>query len=195
MTEPREDLTPDEQESLRRLPREAGLPPGLEDATVAALHQRGLLRRSRERGIHPALAIAASLLLFAGGLAVGRLGTAPPLPEDGRPRFAFFLYEGPEYQQPAPGAMAQRVGEYVAWASEKRTNGVIEGGEKLRDDIDLAVEPDGRTGEATAASGEPRLAGYFLVRASDRSAAAEIARTCPHLRYGGSIVIREIDPT
>ena len=170
MTETQDDLTPDEQESLRRLPREAGLPRGLEDATVAALHQRGLLRRSR-------------------------LGTASPLPEDGRPRFAFFLYEGPEYRQPAPGAMAQRVGEYVAWASEKRTNGVVEGGEKLRDDIDLAVEPDGRTGEATAASGEPRLAGYFLVRASDRSAAAEIARTCPHVRYGGSIVIREIDPT
>jgi hypothetical protein len=189
MMESQDDLTPDEQESLRRLPREAASPPALEDATVAALHGRGLLRRSQPRGIHPVLAIAASLLLFAGGLAIGRVGTVPSLPDDGRPRFAFFLYEGPEYQQPAPGAMAQRVGEYVAWASEKRANGVVEGGEKLKEDADFAV------GEAVASAGQPRLAGYFLVRATDRSAAAEIARSCPHVRYGGSIVIREIDPT
>lgn len=30
--------------------------------------------------------------------------------------------------------------------------------------------------------------------AADRSALA-IARSCPHVRYGGSIVIREIEPT
>jgi len=34
-----------------------------------------------------------------------------------------------------------------------------------------------------------------VVQAQDRRAAAEIARTCPHVRYGGRIVIREIEPT
>ena len=115
--------------------------------------------------------------------------------EDDRPRFALFLYEGPEYDQPAPEAMAQRVREYVAWATEKRENGVVEGGEKLRDDGDLAIEPDGRTDEAAIMPGASRLAGYFVVQADDRRAAAEIARTCPHVRYGGRIVIREIEPT
>jgi hypothetical protein len=33
------------------------------------------------------------------------------------------------------------------------------------------------------------------VQAEDRGAAAAIARTCPHVRYGDGIVIREIEPT
>lgn len=196
MTGTDDDLTPDERDALGRLPREAFPPPGLEDATVSALTARALLRpASRTRGIPPWLAIAASLLLFAGGLAIGRLGGAPRLVDDGRPRFALFLYEGPEYDQPPPDGMAQRVQEYVAWATEKRANGAVEGGEKLREDADLAIEPDGSTAEVTAVPGASRLAGYFIVQADDRRAAAEIARTCPHVRYGGRIVIREIEPT
>jgi hypothetical protein len=135
------------------------------------------------------------LLLFAGGLAIGRLGGTPRSAEDGRPRFALFLYEGPEYDQPPPDGMAQRVQEYVAWATEKRANGAVEGGEKLREDADLEIEPDGRTGQVAAVPDGSRLAGYFIVQADDRRAAAEIARTCPHVRYGGRIVIREIEPT
>jgi hypothetical protein len=196
MTGMDDDLTPDEREALGRLPRESAPPPALEDATVAALARRRLLRRAhRTLPIRPWLAIAASLLLVLGGLAIGRLGLTPQSAEDGSPRFALFLYEGPEYDQPAPEAMAQRVREYAAWATEKRENGVVEGGEKLRDDGDLAIEPDGRTGEAAAVPGASRLAGYFVVQAVDRRAAAEIARTCPHVRYGGRIVIREIEPT
>lgn len=190
-----DDLTPDERDALRRLPREAAPPPALEDATVAALAGRGLLRRMPPaRGIPPALAIAASLLLFLGGLALGRLGGSSTPPEDGRPRFALFLYEGPEYDHARPEAMERRVQEYVAWASEPRQNGVIEGGEKLREDADVTIDSGG-TGEASPGAGESRLAGYFIVRARDRRAAVEIARTCPHVRYGGSIVVREIEPT
>jgi hypothetical protein len=195
MTGTDDDLTPDERDALERLPREAAPPPGLEDATVSALVARGLLRpASRARDIHPWLAIAASLLLFAGGLAIGR-GGSPRLAEDGRPRFALFLYEGPEYDQPLPDGMALRVQEYVAWATEKRANGTVEGGEKLREDADLVIEPEGSTGEVAGVPGASRLAGYFIVQADDRRAAAEIARTCPHVRYGGRIVIREIEPT
>jgi hypothetical protein len=195
MTRTDDDLTPDEREALRRLPREATPPPGLEDATVAALGARGLLRRPAARpGVSPWLALAASLALFAGGLAVGRSGGITSPPADGRSRFALFLYEDSDYSQPSPGGMEARVQEYVAWASEPRENGSVEGGEKLRDEPG-AVVATGRVTAEPAPGGEPRLAGYFLVRAADRAAALEIARTCPHLRYGGSIVVREIEPT
>ncbi len=189
-----EDLTPAERDALGRLPREAVPPRRLEDTTVAALTTRGLLRPGR-RAIHPALALAASLLIFAGGLVLGRLSGAPDAPADARPRFALFLYEGPGYDQPAPGALEQRVQEYVAWASAEREDGEIEGGEKLREDADVAIEPGGAASTIPLRPGEPRLAGYFLVRAADRHAAVEIARSCPHVRYGGRIVVREIDPT
>jgi hypothetical protein len=196
MTGTDDDLTPEERDALGRLPREAAPPAALEDATVAALTARGLLRHSpRTRSIQPWLAIAAAIALFVGGLALGRLGESPGTVDDGRPRFALFLYEGPEYDQPPPESMPQRVQEYVAWATEKRADGVVEGGEKLRKDADFAIAPDGSVGEVATVPGASRLAGYFVVRANDRRAAAEIARTCPHVRYGGRIVIREIEPT
>jgi len=34
-----------------------------------------------------------------------------------------------------------------------------------------------------------------MIRAADDRSALAIARNCPHVRYGGSIVIREIEPT
>jgi hypothetical protein len=191
-----DELTSEERDALGRLPREADPPAGLEQATVAALTARGLLRRPRRR-FDAALALAASVLIFAGGLAVGRLvgDTAQAPPADGRPRFALFLYEGPEYAQPAPGGMDQRVREYASWASAERAGGTVEGGEKLTDGDDVAIEPDGSTGSVPVPPVESRLAGYFLIRAADQRTALEIARSCPHVRYGGRIVVREIDPT
>jgi hypothetical protein len=190
-----DELTPEERDALARLPREADPPAGLERATVAALAARGLLRRPRRR-FDIVLALAASVLLFAGGLALGRFGGGTaPAPPDGRPRFALFLYEGPEYDQPAPGAMDQRIEEYVAWASAERSDGAVEGGEKLKDGDEVAIEPDGSAGSVPSSPGEARLAGYFLIRAADQRTALEIARTCPHVRYGGRIVVREIEPT
>jgi hypothetical protein len=59
----------------------------------------------------------------------------------------------------------------------------------------VAIEPDGSAGGAPLPPGEARLAGYFLIRAADRRTALEIARSCPHVRYGGRIVVREIEPT
>jgi len=191
-----DELTPEERDALARLPREAEPPAGLEQTTVAALAERGLLRRPRRR-FDATLALAASVLLFAGGLALGRFGgeTAPAPPGDGRPKFALFLYEGPEYAQPAPGGMDDRVEEYVAWARAERTDGAVESGEKLKDGDDVAIESDGSAGTVPSPPGEPRLAGYFLIRAADQRTALEIARSCPHLRYGGRMVLREIEPT
>jgi hypothetical protein len=83
----------------------------------------------------------------------------------------------------------------VAWASAERKDGAVEGGEKLKDGDDVAIEPDGSIGPVAPAPGASRLAGYFVIRAADRRTALEIARTCPHVRYGGRIVLREIEPT
>jgi hypothetical protein len=186
-----DELTPEERDALSRLPRAAAPPPGLEQATVALLAARGLLRPPGRR-FRAVLALAASVLVFVGGMMVGRFGTtsAPTEPEDQRPRFVLFLYEGPEYDQPPPGAMDERVREYSAWAGEERREGTVEGGEKLKDGDDVVIG----AGEAPGAE-EFRLAGYFLIRAADQGSALAIARSCPHVRYGGSIVLREIDPT
>jgi hypothetical protein len=40
---------------------------------------------------------------------------------------------------------------------------------------------------------ENAIGGYFLIRARDYQQAVSIAENCPHLRYGGTIEIRQID--
>ncbi len=195
MNQPNGDLTHEEREAIARLPREALPPPALEDATVASLLSSGLLRppRRSRRVLEWGLAAAAAIALFVGGYFTGlgeRGTTAPELP-----RFLLLLYEGPEYRNTPPGREAERVREYGQWAAERGALGQLESGEKLSDDVGLTIETDGSVSSVPPSSSETRLAGFFMIRAPDDRSALEIARTCPHVRYGGSIVIREIDPT
>ena len=80
MTDPN-DLTPAERRAFEALPREAEPPTSLEGRTVALLQARGVLAvplrplATPARGWHPAWlvgALAASLALFASGIAVGQ---------------------------------------------------------------------------------------------------------------------------
>jgi hypothetical protein len=48
---------------------------------------------------------------------------------------------------------------------------------------------------ASAADTAGALLGFFLVRAGSLDEAETLARGCPHLRHGGTIAVREVDPT
>jgi hypothetical protein len=196
MTDSTEELTPREREAFDRLPREAAPPAALEEAAVAALRARGLLRSrtaARRRPLAIAIALAASVALFVAGLQVGRReAEAPPA---AAAQYMLLLYEGPEYRQPARGHEAERVREYSAWAGERAARGELVAGEKLRDDGDVIIGSDGAVRTTPPAAGSARLAGFFVIRTSGPDRALEIARGCPHVRHGGSIVIREIEPT
>ncbi len=200
MTESNEELTPDERSAIDALPREALPPAGLEDATVAALRARGLLAsgraRRRWRGVQLVAGLAAATSLFLGGLALGR--RAAETGDGGRtgPRYLLLLYEGPEYARPQAEQEQERVMEYGNWARTHAAGGQIEGGEKLKDeDAEVVIGSNGRVSTTPPDPAATRLAGFFLIRATDESSALAIAKTCPHVRYGGSIVIREIDRT
>jgi hypothetical protein len=39
------------------------------------------------------------------------------------------------------------------------------------------------------------LTGLFIIRAASEAEALAIARTCPHLRYGGRVDVRPIEET
>lgn len=197
MTDPDSELTRQERDALAQLPREAVSPPALEDATVEALLARGLLRRrtaARRRVVEIGLALAASALLFVGGLVVGRRQGASE-PAGDAPQFVLLLYEGVEYRAAPPGQEDTRVREYAQWAGERAAQGELVTGEKLREEPDVVIGTDGAVRTAAAPAGEARLTGFFIIRAPDRGHALEIARSCPHVRYGGSIVLREIEPT
>lgn len=191
--EPEEELP-----ELRSLPRETPLPPDLEDRVVAALRRHGLLPARPIRGWslagRAAAAAAAAVLLFASGWMMrARRPSASPASQ---PTFVLLLRDGPTYQPAKEGEHQQRVAEYRAWAQKLRQAGVGISGEKLKDEAQVltgsgaeVLPPEG-SGEALGVIG-----GFFFLDVSDAQQAADIAKDCPHLRHGGTIEIRPIDPT
>jgi hypothetical protein len=75
------------------------------------------------------------------------------------------------------GRWARALGDGVRWV----------GGSELHDVVAQLGSPPSAPGASIE-----RLAGYFVLEAPSREQAAEAARTCPHLRYGGRVVVMTI---
>lgn len=173
---------------LRGLSRGPSPAADLEDRVVNELRHRGLLHdgASWRRRL---LAAAAAVVLFGGGWLVGRDGSQPPPAAPPEARYVLFLLGGAE---PGPDEAA-RVDEYRAWAVELARDGKLAGGEKLGPSGWLL---DAEAGVSTpVALPEEGLSGFFLLTTEDPEEALEIARSCPHLRHGGEVLLRPIVPT
>ena len=139
-----------------RAARVDGVPPrGLEETTVAALRERGLVRPPRRRLMAVAALVAmAAALVVAVGWSVMRqsaLGPAPP----SSPRFVLLLYAGTD---PVAGTPDTRRSEYAQWARDVAAGGTAISGEELSDDA--REVPAGRR----AAGGRRRPAAARLLR-------------------------------
>ena len=160
------------------------LPEGLEGRVVERLRREGFFGGHRFRMRQLAVAIAAAVL-FAAGVFAGRMGAKTSTPEF---NYVLLLQEGASYQPASQDTEAtRRVAEYRDWASTLRSHGVDISGLKLQDRADSFGKAD------SASLGE--LAGLFMVKARSMEEARHIAETCPHIRYGGGIVIRPIEKT
>ena len=166
-------------------------PSGLEDRVVESLRARGLLDAQRRgpRRIVPArwawpAAIAAGLLLFAGGFTLGRVPVQTA--GAGMGRYTLLLYEGPGFNT-AGKPEAELVAEYTAWAGELAGRGSLVAGEKL-------AAREWILG-AGGSAGQQEPAGFFIIAARTDDEALAIARSCPHLRYGGTVAVRPVEPT
>jgi hypothetical protein len=186
-----EEWTPEERERLRAARAELVPPPDLEDATVAALRHRGLVTRRFPHGagvaafrrkavVATALLTLAATLVMAAGWSVMHRAVAPITPSPS-PRFVLLLYAGADPIAGTPGTRRQ---EYAQWARDLSSRGITISGEELSEEtrqVGSTVPP---------AADLPR--GFFVVTAADLEAAQRIASSCPHLRYGGRIVVKRI---
>jgi YCII-related domain-containing protein len=146
-----------------------------EERLVQLLAAEGLLNRRRFR----AAPAAAMLVLLFGAFWLGTIWhLRAPFAAPAGQRYVLLLYEGPAYR-PGTGHAA----EYAAWMHTPHPDGEVIAGEEL-------------TGEGArlgpAPGGELLPAGFFIVEAPDEAALLRLARTCPHLRHGGSIAIRAL---
>jgi len=156
-------------------------------------------------------AIAASLLV---GLILGRrsmmpgaervesvvVATPSAAPTAGKQRFLLLL-EGPARTRAdgvppsAADSVAERalVQEYGAWAGRLARSGALVMAEKLADDEITILARDGAISPARNPADE--VGGFFLIQVADAAEAHRIARECPHLKYGGTVQVRRIEPT
>lgn len=167
----------------------------LAGATSGRTQPTGIQRRWRHlRSGVVGVAAGVAAFLFASQLPVGWLagGTTPRADAAGR-QYLLLLYQEPGGSLSAEES-ENRVGEYSAWASAGRRAGTILMGAKLASARQRL--PD--LGERHPSPDEPGndddvVVGYFRLSADSMEEALKIARTCPHLRYGGRLELRPID--
>jgi hypothetical protein len=189
MPEDDNDWTSEEAEALRALSSGGTAPAALEEKTVERLRGEGLLPVRPPVSRRWWLAAAAGTALFAAGLVVGsRLPGSTGTPA-AAPDFVLLLYERGAVGRIAPAEEQARVEEYRAWAKRLRREGVRIRGERLEPETRWLGPP------TSGGAGDLLLGGYFVVSARNFAAAVAIARTCPHLKHGGTIEVRAIAAT
>ena len=191
------DLTPDEQKRFESLPREMTPPEEWETAVVGALRRQGLLgARNPSRWGWPGVAwvAAPALVSLALGLLIGASwvrGGADPAGE--LPRYLLILRSGDEFK-PEATPEAHRA-EYADWAVNTLPRGTFLSGEELAEN-GWALRRIRGTVEANpldkATDSREPVAGFFLIQAANAESAVTMAKTTPHLKYGGTVEVRPI---
>src|SRR5579872_1303285 len=112
-------------------------------------------------------------------------------------QYLLLLYDDPQYwtklspeeKQKAmarSGAFRERLQEKNLWVAGRKL--ADEAGRVLRKKNSNIIATDGPYSET-----KEWLAGFFLIEAPDYNAAVEVSHDCPHLEYGGTIEVREVD--
>lgn len=115
------------------------------------------------------------------------------------PDYLLLLHEQPsDFSQLSPKAIEAVIAEYVAWSQKLQEEGKFAGGQKLKDEGGRHLAgfgPEFRVTDGPFAEAKEVIGGFFAITATDYDEAVEISKECPHLKYGGRIELREIEPT
>jgi hypothetical protein len=200
-----DELNEDERRQFANLAREKTPPDHLEEIIVRKLKDANLISsptppRKRWSFLKPVAAFAGLLLIFMLGATAGTLwfsAASAPLPaRSDRPQFILLLRApAPEERKVSPAETLRRVKEYSDWAKETRQRGFLLQGEKLKDEMRILTNAENPSEISAKELNQPvnTIKGYFLIEARDYEQAEAIARSCPHIKYGGRIEVREIE--
>lgn len=112
--------------------------------------------------------------------------------------FMLLLYDNPgNWPSVTPEEMQKVIAEYIAWSDKLGKEGKIEGGHKLKDEGGRVVRLQGAKHsvvDGPYAETKEVIGGYYLIKAKDYAEAVEIAKSCPQVKYGPKIEVREVDP-
>lgn len=104
------------------------------------------------------------------------------------------LLRGGEFPVYSPEEMQKVLEKYIGWADELRKNGKHRGGEELKNGGRILSAKNGKIVDGPFTETKEMIGGYYAIETKDLDEAVEISKGCPHLSYGGSVEIREINP-
>jgi len=161
-------------------------PHGLRERVTRTLRDRGLVETPAMRLRRQTLRGGVLLVLLAAAFAAGRVQRGIETASNPGPEFLLLLYEDTAYRDDRP--VPEIVAEYAGWADSLRRESELVLGEKLGQAY--TELPATMRGDQSPAA-LPK--GLFIVRANNLEAAAALAGSSPHLRYGGRIVVHPIE--
>jgi len=174
---------PDELREIQNAARQAVPPTELRDRVIDRLKSDGIIKNHQNHYTNLVWRAAAAILLFGLGF-----GTNAIL----HPAFVLLLEEDSSFQHAPTGSESVRVNEYRDWAIGIAQSGHAISGEELSAENLTIVSTNGAVAIESIDPTEPRVGGYFVIRAQSLEQAAQLASSCPHLRYGGRVVIRRV---
>ena len=193
MSDDRDDpLSATESTLLRSLSQGPQPSNGLENRVVSELKRRGLVRANggavMKAGRIAGLAAGLAVMFVAGMVAGKRQVNEAPLGD----QFMLLMFskKSPGGAQPTTQAI---VHEYRDWARARQAEGRLVGADKLSNVTRVMTRLDGRTAVEETAATDRMLGGYFTITARHVDEAVEIAKTHPHLKYGGEVEVRPIE--
>lgn len=190
-----DELNPAERKKFTALSRRRAPAAALEARIISALEARGLIQMTQapQMWTLPRLAgaFAAALVFLALGFGLGKWPGGKSAPQRHHNMFVLFLYDSPEM----PPDDMSKVAEYSGWARQIGMSKRLISGEKLKNGGRLLRQVRGQLEirEVSEAAEPSVLGGYFLIEAENYADALKVAASCPHLKYGGLIELREID--
>lgn len=161
-------------------------------AVAAAVPQHAFPSRSKYVGAFAAALVLVALLTgyWAGARHSG--ARAASLLADNtstEPMFLLLLHVDSTFRgATSPAQAASMAHEYHRWAEGLAPMASVIDDEKLARDTARWLGP-----AHVAGAGGDQVDGFFLIHAKDLSTAQQVAATCPHLKYGGRVELREID--
>lgn len=113
-------------------------------------------------------------------------------------QFVLLLHERPaDFSNVSAEEIQAIVSEYVAWRKKLEAEGRLVAGQKLKDEGGRhlsARDGEVRVVDGPYAEAKEVMGGYFIIEAANYDEAIDVSKGCPHLKFGGRIELREVDP-
>jgi len=112
------------------------------------------------------------------------------------PQFMMLLHSEPSPEGSySPEEIQAVVQKYQEWSEKMGAAGKLAGGNKLANDAGKVLHGAETVSVVDGPFAETKevIGGYFVLEAKDYAEATELSRSCPHLAFGGTIELRQID--